>query len=817
METLRQDVALAIRYLRRTPGFTIPAVLTLALGIGANTTIFALTDALLYRRLAVADADRIVHVYQSRPNWPPSPFPTSLPDYFDYRDQSRSFEVLAAHYPTSPMHVIVDDAAESVNGAVVTASYFDVLQLRPAAGRFFREDEDRVRDRDAVAVVGHGFAQRRFGSIDSAPGRSLQINGRAFTVVGVAPREFTGVRARDLTDAWIPSAMVTSGYRYCDAFTRDCRIMIMLGRLKPGVTPHAAQGELDVIARGLAAAYPKTNDGLGVDIVAARGLGYEGATDELRQLRLFLLIVGIVLLMACANVAGLLMARASGRRKELAMRLALGATRARLLGQLLTETAVLATFGALAGLLIATWGNALLESVYAYDAAGRPLNFPLAISSNVFIATVAIAALSTLLVGLLPAIVAGRSDVIAALKGEAGSGGGRRAVARAALVTAQVAASVTLLIGAVLLLQSVSHLGRGANFDPDRVATLRLRPSLVDYSRERAHAFQRRAIDAIEAIPGVISATPSVYLTVLGGGGGGFASISIDASKSPEAGGEVILGNVGAKYFATMGVPLIEGRDFTDRDDASAPRVAVINDVVATRLFAASSPLGRTVYVSGVAHEVIAVSRDAQFYAAGERRRGQVFTSYWQPLSNDAFVNDSRMMVRFAADPAPLLEPVQRAIAAVDRDVPISEVAPLRDRIRYNYQGVRLARTMMVGFAVLAVALSAVGVYGVLAFSVLQRTRELAIRSALGARRVEVARLVLRDGILMTAIGVAIGLGAAWGGSRFIAGFLYGIDPGDTAAYVIGPLLLAAVSLVASVVPARRAANVSASAALRTE
>ncbi|HYE86291.1 MAG TPA: ABC transporter permease [Vicinamibacterales bacterium] len=816
MERLRQDVALAVRFLRKTPGFTLPAVLTLALGIGANTTIFSLTDALLFRRLPVADADRIVHVYQSRPNRPPSPFPTSMPDYFDYREQSRSFDVLSAHYPTSPMHVMVDGDPQSINGAVVTASYFDVVQLQPAAGRFFRADEDQVRDRDAVAVLGFGFAERRFGSAAAAVGRDVHINGRAFTVIGVAPREFTGVRGRDLTDVWIPSAMFANGYRYCDVFQRDCRVVMLLGRLKDGVSPDAAQSELDVIARSLAETYPANKD-LGVDVVEARGLGFEGATEERQQLRLFLLVVGIVLLMACANVAGLLMARASGRRKELAMRVALGATRMRLFRQLLTETAVLAMVGALAGLLVAGWGNALLESVYSHDAAGRPMNFPLVISTNVFLATVAVAMLSTLLIGLLPSIAGGRADVVAALKDESGAGGGRRSKARSMLVIAQVAASVMLLIGAVLLLASVANLNRGANFDPEHLASFRLRPSLIDYSRERSHAFQRRALEAIHSVPGVVSATPSVYWTLLGGGGGGFASLTRESSTAAESGREVILGIVGAKYFSTMGVPLIEGRDFTDLDDHRAPAVAVINDVVAEQLFAESSAVGKVVFVNGRPYEVIGVSRDAQFYTAGARRRGQIFVSYWQSSSSDAFLNDARMMVRTAGDPAMLMDAIRKAIVAVDPNVPISEEAPLRDRIKFNYQGVRLARTMMVGFAVLALVLSAVGVYGVLAFSVAQRTREMAIRSALGATRAEVARLILRDGIVMTAAGVMIGLTAAWTSSRFLAGFLYGVDPNNVTAFVLGPALLIAVALAASFLPARRAANVSASAALRCE
>jgi putative ABC transport system permease protein len=815
METLRQDVALAIRFLRKTPGFTIPAVLTLALGIGANTTIFALTDALLFRRLPVPDADRIVHIYQTRPDRPPNPFPVSLADYFEYRDRSRSFDVLAAHYPTSPMHVIVDGEPLAITGAVVTANYFDVLQLRPWLGRFFLPAEDQARDRDAVVVVSHGMWQRRFGGGPDAIGRTIQINGRAFLIVGVAPQGFTGVRGRgDQTDAWIPSAMFTTGYRYCDAFSRGCTIVQMLGRLKQGIAIREAQSELDVIAAGVAAAFPE-NKGLGVRIVEARGLGLATVTDEIRQLRLFLLVVGVVLLMACANVAGLLMTRASARRKEFAMRLALGATRRRLVRQLFTETAVLAAIGSIAGLIVAAWGNGLLESIYSFDTAGRPLDFPLIISANVFAATALIAVGATFAIGLIPALTAGRSDVVVALKDESGAGGGRRSATRLVLVTAQIGASVLLLIGAGLLLQSVWHLNRGANFDPDHVAVFRLRPSLVDYSRDRSHAFQRRAIEAIQAVPGVVSASPSVFFNLLGAGA--LARVSVDATTPADLRQETLLGHGGAKYFETVGVPLVEGRDFSDRDTLDAPRVTILNEVIASRLFGSSPAVGNTLYVNGQPHDIIGVARDAQFYAAGEAPRAQIFLSYWQPLNADAFANDARMMVRVNGDPGPMMDSIRRAITAVDPNVPIAEDAPLRDRVRYNYQGVHLARTMMVGFAILAVALSAVGVYGVLAFSVAQRTREMAIRFALGATRGEVARLVLRDAAIMTTVGLALGVTAAWSSSRFLGSFLYGLDPNDAGAFVAGPLVLIAVAVIASAVPARRAADVSASAALRYE
>jgi predicted permease len=813
METIKQDVSLAIRFLRKNPGFTLPAVLTLALGIGANATIFSLTDALLFRPLAVPDADRIVHVYQRRADRPPDPFPLSMPDYEEYLTKAPSFEVLAAHYPTSPMHVIVGDEPISITGAVATASYFDVLQIRPAIGRFFTAEEDRVRGRDAVVVVNYGFWQRHFGGRDDAIGSSVQINGRPFTIVGVTPRGFAGVRVRGAeTEAWIPSAMFANGYRYCDAFDRGCTIIDLLGRVKPGVTVETLQRELDVLAAGIAAAYPATNKDTGVLVVAARGLGLGGAAEETRQLALFLFVVAVVLLIACANVAGLLMARATARRKELAMRLALGASRGRLVRQLLTETFVLASAGTAAGLIVATWGNALLEAVYAHDGAGRPVYFPLTLNTNVFLATAAIAIVSALVVGLVPSLVAGRTDVMVALKDESGSGGGRRSRMRYALVTAQVAMSVTLLIGAALLLRSVQHLNRGSGFDPDQTATLRLRPSLVEYSRERSHAFQRQVLDAVAAVPGVTSVSPSVFLSLFGGGA--MTGLATAATEKPQ---RTVTAYTGARYFESIGVPMLAGRDFSDADTATSMRVVIVNDVLAAGLWPGRAAVGETLLVNGTPHTVIGVARDAQFYAAGESPRTMVFINYWQSPARDTFMNDSRLMVRVAGDTAPLLPAIRRAIGAVDPNVPISETHALRERVQYIYQPVRFARTMISAFAFLALVLSAVGVYGVLAFSVLQRTRELAIRLALGATRIDVAAMVLREGAVMTVIGVALGVAGAWSSSRLMASFLYGIQPDDPLAFVAGPIMLAAVAVVACVIPARRAARVSASAALRCD
>ena len=811
MDALRQDLWLALRALLKNPATGTLAVLTLALGVGANGTIFALADALLLQPLNVRDANRIVHVYQRRPNGSLDSYPLSFADYLDYRAAVSAFSSLAAHYPSSPMHVVAGDDAATVTGAVATANYFEVLGLQPAIGRFFSADEDRVRGRDAVVTIGYGFWQRYFGGSPNALGSSIRINGRAFTIVGVAPRGFAGVYPRSIAiEIWIPSAMFDIGYRYCDAFARDCTIVDMLGKLRDGVPLDAAQRELDLVAERLQRAYPATNEGLGVRAVAARGVIRGGVGTEGEQLSLFVGAVGVVLLIACANISGLLFARTAARRKEIAMRLALGATRPRILRQLLTESVVLATAGAIIGLIVAAWGTALVQSLYAQDPAGRPVDFQLPIRLAVAGGVVALSLLSAFAFGLLPSLQASRTDVTTVLKQESGTGTGR-ARFRHLLVTTQVAMAVMLLVGAGLLVQSMRRLGQGPGFAPDQLVMMRLRPSLLGYSRDRAQAFQRAAIERLEAVPGVVAASPSVYANVFGAG--------IRVRVSPPVGGEfdAVGGHGGARHFETLGVAVLEGRDFSWQDDTRAPSVVIVNEVLARRVWPQGRGAGETLVVDGRAYAVIGIVADAQYYASGDAPRAQVFFSYWQPPSGDPFLNDSRMLVRVAADPGPMMPALRRAVVSADPNVPISEDHPLSERVRYVYQPVRLAQSLLVSLAALALALTAVGLYGLLAFIVTQRTREIGIRMALGARRADIVALVLRQSVAMTAIGVVAGLVGARSASQLTASLLYGVAAHDTAAFIAAPMILAMVALAATLIPARRASRVSALNVVRCE
>jgi predicted permease len=814
MPALRQDLTLAARLFRRNPGFTAVATLTLAIGIGANASILSLADATFLRTLDIPDADRVVHVFQRRTDI--GPYPLSLPDYFYYREHTRSFERLAAHYPTSPLHTIIGDEPAALNGAVVTASYFDVLQLQPELGRWFSAEEDRVRGRDSVAIISERLWERRFGRDSTVIGTMLPLNGRPFSIVGVMPRSFKGVHARRAeTDVWMPSAMFDVGYRFCDAFDRGCTIIQLLGRLRHDTSPIEAQRELDVLARQLESAYPSTNAGLGLTVVPARGLGFGPQPAETEQLRLFLLAVGIVLFIACANIAGLLLARAVGRRREIAVRIALGARRSRLVRQLLTESVALAMLGGTLGLLFAIWGNDLLESLYAQDGAGRPLDFDVSLRPLAIVSTLGLTALAALASGLLPALHGSQPGVAPVLKDEGTSGGAARARLRQVLVTAQVAMSVMLLVAAALVVQSLHNVMAGPGFDPRSIALVRLRPSLIGLSYERAQAYQREVIDRLAALPGVVSASPSEFLPLVGAGRP--AGVSLRADSREQDVHRVIAGRVGARFFETLRIPIVEGREFTERDYPQAPRVAVLNDVLARRLWPNSNATSRTLLVDGQRYEVVGVVRDAQYYAFGEAARPQLFLSYWQPNTRDAFGKDSRMHIRVAGDAPQMMSAIRRAVAAVDPNVPISEDYPLSDRVAYMYQSVRMARTLLVSLGAVALFLSAVGLYGVLAFSVSQRTREIGIRVALGAGHRSVARLIMGEGLRVGLIGAVAGVAGAWMSARFVSGLLYGIDTHDPLAFVAAPLILLAVAVAAAYLPARRAANIPAVAALRRE
>jgi predicted permease len=670
-----------------------------------------------------------------------------------------------------------------------------------------------VRGRDAVAVISHGLWQRRFGGDIGVLGKPITLNGRVFTIVGVAPPRFTGVQALGSSiDAWIPSAMFTVGYRYCDAFAPGCTIVHLLGRLRPGVAVEQAQREMDQIAAELPGNTSGTGKRFGVDVVPARGLNAAPDSAERRQVNVFLGSTTLLLVITCANIAGLLLARATARRRYLAVRFAMGASRSRIVSHVLAESTVLALLGGAAALVTATWTTELLAQFYSYDSAGRPLTWDLSLSVPVVMAAIGVTLIAALLAGGIPAWHASRTDVIAILKDEGPAAGTQRAWMRRILVGAQVAIAVVLLVGATLLIESVDGAFQGPGFDPSPVITVRLRPSLVDYPRERAHAFQRGFVERVSSIPGVISASPSVFMSMFSAG----QIWPVTASGSDQK-IDALWNAVGPQYFSTLGTALLQGREFSVQDrDGSAP-VAVVNDVLARRLSPNPSVVGMTVTAAGRPLTIVGVVRDAQYYVSGDTPRPQVFTSYWQPHSADPFMNDSRTFVRVAGDAALMMAQIKSAAFAVDASVPVSETHPMRDRVAFMFQPVRMARMMLTGSAVLALVLCAVGLYGVLASSVAQRTREIGVRVAIGASRAQIITLVLRDAVGVIAVGLVAGLVLAWNSTQLVTDLLYGVAAHNLAGFAAASLAIILVAGLASYLPARRATRVSPLTALRVD
>ena len=815
MRQIWDDLRFGLRSLARSPGFTAAALVTLALAIGANATLFSLADALYLRLLDVPEASRLVHVYQTRRAGQSGGdrfYPLSLADYFDYGDQARSFESLAAHYSSSPMHLVIDGEPLAVSGSVVTASYFTVLRITPALGRFFGPEEDTVRDRDAVAVISHDLWQRRFDGNPQVIGRAIQVNGRAFTVIGVASHGFDGVfNGGTAPQVWIPTAMFRYGYRYCqDGFARDCTIVEMLGRLKPQATIADAQVELSMIAARLRAAYPGVNDGRDVIVLPVRGASPERQAGHERIVPLLLGGVGLLLLIACANVAGLLLARGTTRRKEVAIRLALGAGRGRIVRHFLAESALLTVGGGALGLVLTLWSKELVASFYAADYAGRPLSLDIEIGGWPLIGTALLCALTTVLCGLMPALQSARADVLPALKAESGAAGRPRSRMRDGLVVAQVALSGVLLVGAALLVRSVLEIHRGPGVDVDRVLVLRLRPSLVEYDSERARAFQREVIRRLESLPGVEAASPSENFPLLIGGG-----VQVALSGERETFG-ANAGRVGDGYFRVMGQPLLAGRDFNDSDGPATMPVVVVDDLLASRLGGVDQVVGRLMTLDGRPHEVVGVVRAAHYRTSQARPVPFVYRNYWQQ-SGKGFSADSRTHVRVAGDAHSMMARIRGEIAAIDRNVPISEDYPLRDRLRFHFQPVRLVMTLLVSFGVVALVLTIVGLYGLVAFVASTRTREIAIRLAVGATRRDVRRLVVGHGARLAVIGAAVGFASAFAASRVLAGLLYGVHAHDAATFGIVATGLVGVALCATWLPARRASRVDPAAFLRQE
>ena len=835
MKNLWQDLRYGLRMLVKSPGFTGVAVLSLALGIGANTSIFSLVNAVLLRPLPVEEPGRLVFLFNGTRNSPYSV--VSYPNYVDYRDQIRAFSSLAT-YSGIALSLNVEDRAELVSGLIVSGNYFDLLGVRAALGRTFLPDEDRTPGTHPVAVISYGLWQRRFGGDPNMIGKQLALNGRSFTVIGVAPGGFNGIEPGGTSDIYVPMMMQAlvrppragySGEMNPDLLSRRMAGWLsVVGRLKPGVTIEQAQAEAMTIARQLEQAYPDMNrDRIATLYPVSKGDPNARGT-VLSISALFLSVVGLVLLIACANVANLLLSRASARRKEISIRLSLGASRSRLVRQLLTESVLLAFCGGAAGLLLGLWGVDLFRRFpppanffsFAFDFSldGRVLGFTLLLSI-----------LTGLIFGIAPALQASKTDLVPALKDESPAldQGSRRFTLRNLLVIAQVALSLVLLVSAGLFLRSLQQARSiDPGFNPEHVLVSPLNINLLRYTRQQGQQFYRQVIERVEALPGVRSA--SLARVLLLSGSARTSSVMVEGRSSPDresrsegtGGGEVAqdttLANiVGLKYFQTLGIGLLRGRDFTAQDGDGAPGVAIIGETFVRRYFPGEDPLGRRISLHGTSGpwlEVIGVARDTKYRTLGE---APAPVTYLPLLQNHE--TGMTLHVRTAGDPVALVAAVRRELSALEKNLPASDIRTMTELIGRSLFPARMGAALLGALGLLALLLASVGLYGVMSYSVSRRAREIGIRIALGAVRGDVLRLVLKEAMTLVAIGLGVGLGAAFVVTRLLAGFLYGVSVTDPATFAGIALLLTLVALLAGFMPARRATKVDPIVALRYE
>ena len=805
MDAFLNDIRYAVRNLIKRPAFTLIAAVTLALGIGANTAIFSSVYALLLKPLPFPELDRVVAVWDSNPGKGVVRNEVAMANYLDWRAQTQSFEQLAL-YSWWSANLTGVDPPERIQGFVVTANFFDALGVKPVIGRNFTEEENQP-GKDTVAILTHKLWQRRFGGDPNIIGKTITLSGDVCTVIGVLPQNF----------AYPVNAEVYSPIRMTpeSAGNRQFHSFYVIGRLKHGVPVQSAQAEMDNITARLEQQYPETNTGL-------RATVFPIVADTVRKYELGLWMgmaaVGFVLLIACANVANLMLARASGRQKEIALRAALGASRWRIIRQLLTESSIVALLGGALGILVAVWGIDALLAANPGDAAKfAPGWSQLGINLPVLIFTLALSVLSGLLFGLAPALQVSKPDLNSALKENSRQSSGRSHWLRSSLVVAEVALSLVLLVGAGLFFRSFITLFKtDPGFNPDNVLTMNLILSPDKYKEESQNvAFYGDLVQRVKARPGVESAAVVNFLPL--GGSNSSDAFLVEGAPKPAPGNE----NIGRyrvctpDYFATMQIPILKGRAFTDQDKAGAQPVVIVNETLARKYWPGQDAIGKRIRVDGLDRapwmEIVGVSKDVRHELTIE-----VTPEFYLPHAQDGW-RSMVLVARTTIDPASLAGSIRQDVWAIDKDQPVFDVRTMQE-VRSISVGLQQFNSMMIGiFAAVALLLASIGIYGVMAFAVTQRTREIGIRMALGARKTDVLKLVVVNGMRLALIGLAIGLVASWALTRFISNLLFGVEPTDPLTFTAVSLCLLAVAFLACYLPARRATKVDPLEALRYE
>ena len=810
MPTFVQDMRFGLRTLAKNPGFTAVALLALALGIGANTAIFSVVNGVLLRPLPYPDPERLMMIYEKTTDFNQSS--VSYPDFLDWQRENRSFIDMAC-FRRNDFNFTGSGQPEHLQGEHVSAGLLTVLGVNPVLGRNFLSQEDR-EGAGGVVILAYTLWQKQFGGDSHILGKTLTLNAKSYTVIGVLPRDF---RFRGQSDLYVPLGQWDSVELRDRENHPGLRVV---GRLKPGVTMAAAQAEMTSIARALAQKYPKTNAREGATVVGMK----EDMVGRIRPTLLLLLsAVGFVLLIACANVANLLLARSNARSREFAIRSALGAGRRRVVRQLLTESIMLAFGASLLGLLLASWGTRL---VLAAVPDALPRSQEIGLDPYVLLFTLLVSILTGILFGLAPAFHGSKVNPQSALKeGARGSGGGRHR-AEGIFVVVEVGLAMVLLAGAGLMMQSIWRLFRvDAGFDPHHVLTtdVALSPSVVTSPAGIRIAFQQ-LLDRVSGIPGVQSAAVTSLVPLSGSD----SEIAFWLGKGPQPPQDqmdsTLMYIATPGYLRAMGIPLKEGRFFTDHDTLASPPVVVVDEVMAKHLFPGQDALGKQfnlmvigpVQIVGVTGHVKHWGLDADDTA---KIRNEIYFPFLQVP--DKFMSEAvaglTLVLRTGPDPLSMVSAVRAQVAGPTEDQPIFDVETMEQIISDSLTERRFAMLLLIIFASTALVLAAVGIYGVMSYAVGRRTHELGVRMALGAPQREILQLIVRDGMALAVAGVTVGLAAAFGLTRFMASLLYGVRPADPATLAAVSLLLGGITLLACYIPAWRATRVDPLVALRYE
>ncbi len=819
MGHLLNDLRYGARMLIKSRGFTVAAILSLAIGIGANTAIFSVINALLLRPLPYPDADRLVILWNRSPGLNVEQDWFSPGQYLDVKAENQVFETVCVSIGAS-FNLTGQGGPEHIDGARVSSGFFQLFGARPFLGRVFLPEEDQP-GRPATAILSQGFWQRRFGGDPGVIGRTLILNGANFEIVGVTQPGFSltdeimpAVNSIERAEVLLPLPLSESARS-----NRGNEDFNIFGRLKPGVTAAQAQAEMDVIAGRMKQRYPENYPPHGGLTISVTPLLKQVVGDIGPALMMLIVAVGFVLLIACANVANLLLARAAARQKEIAIRAAVGADRLRILRQLLTESALLALLGGLLGLVAAFLA---IKAIRVFGPENIPRLDEVGVNGRVLGFNLLVMLLTGLLFGLAPALRASRVDLNEALKegGRAtGDGAARRGrlQPRKLLVIFEVALSLILLVGASLLIRSYQRiLNSHPGFNPHHVIALRMSLPAVKYAKpELTLSFFQRIVDRIKALPGVeaVGVTYSLPMSTVAFAWG---PITIEG-YIPKAAHDQIISNiriVSPDYFRTMEIPLLQGRYFTEQDKKDAPETVIVDEALAQRFWPNESPLGKRLQNgnSGPWRKVIGVIRGAKRYSSEKEPPITVYYPHEQYPARSMY-----LVARTTPDPLDVKAGIVREIQAVDPEMPVFDVSTMDQRLSDSLARRRFSMLLFGVFAFIALILASIGIYGVMSYSVTQRTRELGVRIALGAQSWQILKLVVGNGMALAAIGMALGLTVSFALTRLMKGFLFGVQATDPLTFIVIPLLLMTVALLACWIPARRAARVDPMVALRTE